>query len=270
MTNLSYVLLGASLIALTSSIVGVWLVLRKESLRSDVVSHSVLPGIAIAFLISQEKNLWFLLIGAFLTALLSLFSIDLLTKYTRLKKDTLLALMLSFFFACGLWLLVKIQENKNSAKAGIEQFIFGKIASILPQDIFFALSVFLIVVLINFIFKKWLFFTTFDQSFAQSIGLKPQVASLVITFMSILTIITGLQAVGVVMMSALLITPATIALVLEKKRLNRVFFWSMFFSIVVVFSGTILSYFLPKTPTGAWIVVIASLLAFIIIIRKKL
>ncbi|WP_448529970.1 metal ABC transporter permease [Raineya sp.] len=269
MTNLGYVLVGASLIALSSSIVGVWLVLRKESLRSDVVSHSVLPGIAIAFLVFQQKNLWLLLVGAFLTALFSLFSIDLLTKYTRLKKDTLLALMLSFFFACGLWLLVKIQENKNSAKAGLEQFIFGKMASILPQDIFFALSVLLIVVLINFIFRKWLFFTTFDKSFAQSIGLKPQIASAVVTFMSILTIVTGLQAVGVVMMSALLITPATIALILEKKHLNKVFLWSVFFNILVVLSGTILSYFLPKTPTGAWIVVIASLLTFIIVIRKQ-
>lgn len=267
--NIWYVLLGAGLIASTAGIVGVWLVLRKEALRGDVVSHSVLPGIAIAFLIFEQKNLWLLLLGAFLTALLSLLSLDFFAKNTKLKKDTLLALMLSFFFACGLWLMVRIQENKNSAKAGLEQFIFGKMASILPQDVFFALIVFLIVVIINFIFRKWLFFTTFDKFFAQSIGIKPQVTSAVVTFMSILTIVTGLQAVGVVMMSALLITPTTIALVIEKKDLSRVFLWSVFFNILVVLSGTILSYFLPKTPTGAWIVVIVSLLAFAIIIKKQ-
>lgn len=268
MNNLWYVLIGASLIAITASIVGVWLVLRRESLRSDVISHSVLPGIMIAFIVFQEKNLWLLLLGASVSALVSLLGIDFLQKHTKLKKDTLLALTLSFFFACGIWLLVKIQENKNAAKAGLEQFIFGKMAAMLPQDIFFALTAFLIVVIINFLGKRWLFYTTFDKNFAQSIGCNYQLTSILLTLMSIVSIVVGLQAVGAVMMSALLITPATLALAIEKKNLNKVFAWSIGINLMVVLLGTLFSYFLPKTPTGAWVVMVASVLAFGVFLRK--
>ncbi|MFN3316650.1 MAG: metal ABC transporter permease, partial [Raineya sp.] len=107
--NVWYVLLGASLIAATAGIVGVWLVLRKEALRGDVLSHSVLPGLCIAFWVVQEKNWIILLVGASLSALLSLWLMDFLQAQTKLKKDTIMALVLSFFFAWGLWILVKIQ-----------------------------------------------------------------------------------------------------------------------------------------------------------------
>lgn len=269
MTNLEYVLLGASFIAISAGIVGVWLVLRKEALRSDVVTHSVLPGIGIAFLLFQEKKLWLLLLGAFVTSLLSLVSLDTLSKHTRLKKDTLMALVLSFFFACGLWLLVKIQESKNASKTGLGNFIFGKMASILPEDILFALIVLFLVALINFLTYRWLFFTSFDRTFSESIGVKTSLASFIVTFMSILTIVVGIQAVGVVMLSALLIIPSTIAIIIEKKNLSRIFVWSIGINILVIVIGTILSYSFPKTPTGAWIVVICFLIALVFFLKNN-
>lgn len=267
--NIWYVLLGASLIAATAGIVGVWLVLRKEALRGDVVSHSVLPGLCVAFWLFQEKNLFILLIGASVSALLSLLVMDFLQEQTKLKKDAIMAIVLAFFFALGLWLLIKIQYLGNSAKSGLDSFLFGKTASLLPQDIWIALIAFLLVVFINYFMKKWLFYTTFDPEFSKSIALSPKIANYTITFLSIIAIVLGLQAVGVVLMSALLITPASIAIVLVRTNLSKIFLISVFINIIVVVLGTLLSYYFPKSPTGPWIVVICSLLAFVVFFTKN-
>lgn len=269
MINLWYVLLGASLIASTAGIVGVWLVLRKEALRGDVVSHSVLPGLCIAFWLFQEKNLFILLIGASISALLSLWVMDVLQEQTKLKKDTIMAIVLSFFFALGLWILIKIQYLENSAKSGLGNFLFGKTASILPEDIWMALIVFLIVVCVNFLMKRWLFWTTFDPEFSKSIAISPKVANFTLTFLSIIAIVMGLQAVGVVMMSALLITPASIAIAMVKSNLSKIFVVSIFINIAVVVAGSLLSYYFPKSPTGPWIVVICSVVAFGVLTKKN-
>jgi len=269
MINFWYVLIGASLIAATAGIVGVWLVLRREALRGDVVSHSVLAGICTAFLVYQEKNWWILLLGASVSAWLSLWTMDFLQAHTKLKKDTIMALVLSFFFAVGLWILVKIQSLNNSAKSGLDSFLFGKTASLLPQDIFVALIVFFLVAIINLFVKKWLFWATFDEEYSKSIGYSVKFVRNIVTFMSIVSIIMGLQAVGVVLMSALLITPATIALVLSPKNLSNTFLWSICINVFVVLIGTLISYFFPKSPTGPWIVIFCSLLAFGVFAMKK-
>jgi manganese/zinc/iron transport system permease protein len=269
MANFWYVLFGAGLIAATCGIVGVWLVLRKEALRGDVVSHGVLPGLCLAFWLYQEKNMFVLLLGAAASGLLSLWVIDYLQNHTKLKKDTIMAMVLSFFFALGLWILIKIQSLGNSAQSGLENFLFGKTASILPSDVLFALIIFIIVASSNFFLKKWLFWATFDPEYTQSIGLRPKIASYLLTFLSILAIVMGLQAVGVVMMSAMIITPATISLILSKNRLSNIFSWSIVINILVVSVGTLLSYYFPKSPTGPWIVVICSILAFMVFSIKK-
>lgn len=269
MINFWYVLLGASLIASTAGIVGVWLVLRKEALRGDVVSHSVLPGLCVAFWWYQEKNLFVLLVGASLSAWASLWVMDFLQEQSKLKKDTIMAIVLSFFFASGLWILVKIQSLGNAAQSGLENFLFGKTASMLPQDVWASLIVFLLVVIINFFMKKWLFWTTFDPDFSKSIGFSPKIASYTITLLSVMAVVLGLQAVGLVMMSALLITPASVSLALSKNNLSMVFRISIVVNVVVVLLGTLLSYYFPKSPTGPWIVVICSVLAFAVFAFKK-
>lgn len=269
MNNFWIVLIGALLIGGSTSIVGVWLVLRRESLKGDVLSHGVLPGIAIAFLLYPSKNILFMISGASFSALLALQTMDLLQKYTKLKLDTQMALVLSFFFALGLWLLVKIQFLGNSSKSGLESFIFGKMASILPQDIFNALLVFILVVSVNFFYKKWLFWTTFDENFTKSIGLSSALTKNILTLMTITTIVVGLQAVGIVMMAAMLITPAAIATFLIKDNLNKIFIVSGLISTISVFLGTLLSYFFSKTPTGPWVVVVCSLIAFVVFFLSK-
>lgn len=268
MANFWYVLLGASLIAATAGIVGVWLVLRKEALRGDVVSHSVLPGLCAAFWFVQTKSLPILLTGAFVSALLSLVAMDFLQAQTKLKKDTIMALVLSFFFAAGLWILIQIQSSKNSSQSGLEHFLFGKTASILPQDVLAALIVFILVAFVNYLMKNWLFWATFDSNYTRSIGFSTRVADYTVTLLTVIAVVLGLQAVGVVMMSALLITPASVAIVLVKNNLSKIFIVSILINILVVALGTLISYFFPKSPTGPWIVVVCSFLAFLVFFVK--
>ncbi|MDX1904652.1 MAG: metal ABC transporter permease [Thermonemataceae bacterium] len=269
MSNFWIVLIGALLIGGSTSIVGVWLVLRRESLKGDVLAHGVLPGIAIAFLLYPSKNILFMLSGASISALVALQTMNLLQKYTKLKLDTQMALVLSFFFALGLWLLVKIQFLGNSSKSGLESFIFGKMASMLPKDIFNAFLVFILVASINFLYKKRLFWATFDENFTKSIGISVVFTKNLLTIMTVATIVVGLQAVGIVMMAAMLVTPAAVATFMIKNNLNKIFIVSGLISMISIFLGTLLSYFFPKTPTGPWVVVICSLIAFIVIFLSK-
>ncbi|KOY86727.1 hypothetical protein AD998_11730 [bacterium 336/3] len=268
MINFWYVLIGGILLAIASAIVGVWLVLRKEALTGDVVAHGVLPGVGMAFMLYGAKDMLVLSIGAAVSGFLSIYSIYALERHTKLKKDTIMAIVLSFFFALGLWILVKIQASGNSGVSGLESFLFGKAASMLPQDILFSLIVVFLVACINFFSKRWLSYTTFDTLYSKSVGIRTNFANHVLTFMSILTIVAGLQSVGVVLMSAMLLTPAGIALFLSKKmkrqNLNILFILSIAINMLVVIVGTSLSYIYPKTPTGPWIVVVCSLLALVL------
>ncbi|MCU0437283.1 MAG: metal ABC transporter permease [Raineya sp.] len=265
MINFWYVLAGGVLLAIATAIVGVWLVLRKEALTGDVVAHGVLPGVGMAFMLYGVKDMMILSVGAAISGFLSLYAMHTLERHTKLKKDTIMAIILSFFFALGLWILVKIQASGNSGVSGLESFLFGKAASILPKDILFSLISVLLVVFINLFSKRWLFYTTFDTLYSKSVGIRTDLANHLLTFMCILTIVAGLQSVGVVLMSAMLLTPAGIALFLSKKikrqNLNTLFILSIFLNISVVIGGTSLSYLYPKTPTGPWIVVVCSLLA---------
>jgi len=273
MINFWYVLAGGILLAICSAIVGVWLVLRKEALTGDVVAHGVLPGVGMAFLLYGTKDMVVLSIGAAISGFLSLSAIHALERHTKLKKDTIMAVVLSFFFALGLWILLKIQSIGNSGLSGLDSFLFGKAASILPSDVWFSLIIVIIVATINFFLKRLLAWATFDTLYAQSVGIRTVFANHALTLMSILTIVAGLQAVGVVLVSAMLLTPAAIAVFLSKKfkvqSLTKLFVLSIVINTLVVIAGTSLSYLYPKTPTGPWIVVVCSLLALLVFKLRK-
>lgn len=249
------------LIGSSSAIVGAFTVLRQKSLLGDAIAHSVLPGICFAFIFSGTKHPAILLTGAFITGWLSVISIDYITKNSRIKQDAAIGLVLSVFFGLGMLLLTSIQHSGNANQSGLDKFLFGKAASILPEDIFVFIIVGLLILLFVFLFYKEFRLVIFDRNYADSIGLNTTFYEVILSSLTVLAITVGIQAVGVVLMSALLITP-TVAARYWTDKLWKLLLIAALIGIISSYLGGLISFLAPSMPTGPWIVVVLSLLAF--------
>lgn len=258
--NLFWVIVGCALIGGGASLVGTFAYLRKQSLVGDAVAHSLLPGVALSFLLFEEKNLWLLFPGALVAGWLSLLSIDAIKNHSKIKSDTAIAIVLSVFFAIGIVLLTHIQQGEYGNQSGLDSFLFGKAASMLPRDIYLFVSVDIILIAAIVLFYPFLKLYAFDPDFASSVGLPVKWLEFLLSTLTVLAIASGIQAVGVVLMAALIITPAAAAR-FYTHQLNQTLLIALFFGMISAIGGVLISYTAPSMPTGPWIVVILSLIA---------
>ncbi len=259
------VAMGSALLGIISGVLGSFAVLRKQSLLGDGVSHSSLPGVVIAFLLLGSKNPEVLLFGALISGLLSTMFIVSIVRHTRIKFDSALALVMSVFFGLGMVLLTQAQKIPNSNQAGLKRFIFGQASTLLHQDIAIMLICGVLLLILVLLFWKEFKLITFDPDFAHSIGFDPKRLGLLVSFMIVLTIIIGLQTVGVILMSAMLVTPA-VAARQWTDRLSVMVVLSAIFGAASGVAGTALSSLIPKLPTGPTIVICISIIAIISIL----
>ncbi len=254
------VTIGAILLTASSAVVGTFTFLKKKALVGDAVAHSVLPGICLAFLLSGTKNPLYLIGGAFAIGWLSLFLVDKISLKSKLKEDTAIALILSVFFGLGILLLTYIQHSGNAAQTGLDSFLFGKAAALVGQDLLVFGVVAVVLILTVALFFKELKLIAFDPAFARSLGLPVQGMDLLLTTLTVLAVVTGIQAVGVVLMAAMLITPAAAARFWTDKALRMTLLAALFGALSGL-AGAFVSYAAPDMPTGPWIVMVISLLA---------
>ncbi len=260
--NIRYVTLGCILLTCSASVVGCFTLLRKKALIGDALAHAVLPGVCLAFMLSGEKNPIYLLVGAFLTGWLSIFVMNLITSRTKIKEDTAIGLVLSVFFGAGILMLTAIQQQGNAAQSGLDRFLFGKAASLVQADVvtFGIVSVILLVTI--FLFYKEFKLLCFDAAFARSIGLPIRLLEWVLTSLTVLAVVTGIQAVGVVLMAAILITPAAAARYWTD-RLAIMLLLTAVFGGVAAFVGVYISFLSPAMPTGPWMVMVIFAIALV-------
>lgn len=259
-SNLTWVVIGCALIGAGASLVGSFAYLRKQSLVGDAVAHALLPGVALSFLLFEEKSLWVLFPGALVAGWLSLLSIDAITKFSKIKSDTAIAIVLSVFFAVGIVLLTHIQQGGHGNQSGLDAFLFGKAAAMLPRDIYLFVLVDLVLIAAIWLFYPYLKLYAFDANFAGAIGLPVKGIAFLLSTLTVLAIASGIQAVGVVLMAALIITPAAAAR-FYTKRLSAMLGLAMIFGVVSAIGGVFISYIAPSMPTGPWIVVLLSFAA---------
>ncbi|QHT71191.1 iron chelate uptake ABC transporter family permease subunit [Rhodocytophaga rosea] len=258
--NIRFVTFGSMLLSASAAIVGCFALLRKRALIGDAIAHSVLPGVCLAFIISEQKNPLLLLIGAFATGWLSLICIDLITSRTKIKEDTAIGLVLSVFFGIGILLLTAIQQQGNASQSGLDKFLFGKAASMVQEDVIVFSSVSLLLLLVVWLFYKEFKLLCFDENFARSIGLPVRRLEWLLTSLTVLSVVTGIQAVGVVLMAAILITPAAAARFWTDKLLVMLLL-SAAFGAFSALTGAYISYLSPAMPTGPWMVMVISVIA---------
>ena len=262
--TLGVVVLGAGILGATGGVLGSFAVLRRQSLLGDAVSHAALPGVALAFLLTHSKAPILLMLGAAATGWLATLGVRAVVRRSRVPYDSALGLGLSVFFGFGLVLLTHIQHRPDAAQAGLDTFLFGQAAVLLREDLL-VMGV-LAAVAVGCVAVLWKEFKllSFDQDFGASLGLPVNGLDVTLTALVVVAIVIGLQTVGVVLMSAMIVAPAAAARQWSR-RLGSMVLVAAAFGVVAGVGGAIASSRLDL-PTGPPIVLALGLIVTVSIL----
>ncbi len=255
--NVRYVLAGSVLLGGSAGGLGTFAFLQRRSLIGDALAHAALPGIGLAFLVAGRKDYLLLLLGAAVAGWLGALAVNGITRYSRLKQDAALGIVLTSFFGLGIVLLTRIQKVGAGAQAGLDKFLFGQASALGADDVRILAVVALLLLGTVLLWFSRFKIISFDPAFARSIGLPVGVIHFTLTTLIVFAVTIGLQAVGVVLMAAMLITPAAAARQWTD-RLGSMIVLASAFGIASGIVGAYVSFLAPKLPTGPWMVVAVS------------
>ncbi|MEW4371606.1 metal ABC transporter permease [Paenibacillus kandeliae] len=258
--NVRWIIAGCMLLGLSSGVIGCYMVLQKRSLIGDALAHAALPGICIAFMLTGAKSALGFFIGALIAGVIATFGIRWITTYSRIKQDAALGIVLSLFFGIGVLLLTRIQHSGDGGQSGLDKFLFGQAASMMREDLYLLTGISVVLlVLCGLLFKQFKLIS-FDRDFARGLGWRVVWLEQLILLLTVVVVVSGIQAVGVVLMSALLITPA-VAARYWTDRLYMMLIIAGIFGAVSGIVGTLWSGMVSQLPTGP-VTVLASTLIF--------
>lgn len=241
-------LVVAVTVGVICAVVGSYLMVQRLALLGDAISHSVLPGLAIAYLVGAN-----IFLGAFIAGIISTVFINLISTRSNIKEDTAMGIVFSAFFALGITLITVVQKDN---KIDLNHFLFGNILAVNGNEVRDTLIIAGIVLTVVVLLYKELLFYTFDKLGAQAVGLPVGLLDLGLMILIGLTIVASLKAVGVVLVLSLLITPAASAYLLVN-RLHLVMLLGILIGVTSSIAGMYLSYYY-NLPSGPAIVLVAS------------
>ncbi|MEX0386615.1 metal ABC transporter permease [Spiribacter onubensis] len=260
--TLQNVMLGAALIGVISGVLGAFAVLRRQSLLGDALAHAALPGVCIGFMLAGAREMGSIMGGALFTGVVAALLMVALTRNTRLKTDAALAATLSLGFALGVVLLTWIQRRSGASQAGLDSFLFGQAAATTRADLY-PMMILVGVALVGVaLLWKPLKLMTFDPIFAAVTGLPVQWLERLLTAMIALAVVTGLQMVGVVLMTAMIIAPGAAARQWCGSLLGMVILSALLGALAGI-GGGLVSALAPGLSTGPVVVLLATLLALL-------
>lgn len=251
------VALGAAVLGIVSGMLGCYAVLRRQSLLGDAMSHAALPGIALAFLLTGVRELPVLLLGAAIAGWVATLVMIAIVNNTRLKEDSVLGMVLSVFFGFGLVLLAFAQKLPNAAQAGLDKFLFGQAASLVERDVVTMAIIGAVALSVMMLFWKEFKLLSFDPDYGATLGLPIRLLDIGITSLIVVAIVIGLQTVGVVLMSAMLIAPAAAARQWTD-RLGVMVLLAGVFGMLSGIIGAVISSLARGLSTGPTIVLVVS------------
>jgi manganese/iron transport system permease protein len=240
----------AILVGLLCAVVGSYLMVQRLALLGDAISHSVLPGLAIAFMIGAN-----IFVGAFIAGVLSTMAIAWIRTRSPIKEDAAMGIVFSAFFALGITLITVVQKDN---KIDLNHFLFGNILGVTANEVRDTAIISAIVLIVVVLIYKELLFYTFDPLGAQAAGLPVNQLNFGLMLLIALTIVASMKAVGVILVLSLLITPGATAYLLVK-RLHEVMIVGAGIGVFSSISGMYLSYFY-NLPSGPAIVLVVSAL----------
>jgi manganese/zinc/iron transport system permease protein len=226
------------------------------------MSHAALPGIAIAFLLTGSKQSIVLILGAAIAGWIGTLFVMSIVRSTRIKFDSALGLVLSVFFGFGLVLLTIIQKRPDATQAGLDKFLFGQAAALLERDVITMGTLGAVAILSMLIFWKEFKLLSFDSDFGATLGFPMRFLDILLTTLIVLAIVLGLQTVGVVLMSAMIVAPAAAARQWTDRLSTMVVLSSLFGAMAGIF-GALLSSSIERLPTGPTIVLCISIIVVV-------
>jgi manganese/iron transport system permease protein len=238
----------AIMVGIICSVVGSYLMVQRLALLGDAISHSVLPGLAIAFWLGVN-----IFVGAFIAGVLSTVLIAWIHRRSPIKEDAAMGIVFSAFFALGITLITTIQKDN---KIDLNHFLFGNILGVTPGDVRDTAIIAALVLLAVVLLYKELLFYSFDPLGAQASGLPTGWLNTGLMVLIALTVVASMKVVGVILVLALLITPGATAYLLVP-RLHQVMVLGAGIGVVSSISGMYLSYYV-NLPSGPAIVLVVS------------
>ncbi|MFK7909854.1 MAG: iron chelate uptake ABC transporter family permease subunit [Akkermansiaceae bacterium] len=246
-------LLAAVLLGAGCGLLGCFVVLRRVALMGDAISHAVLPGVVAGLIYSPDRNPWFIFLCATAAGLLGAGIVRAMMATTRLKSDAALGIVLATFFAFGIvW-----QSRNQQDTVGVMNFLFGNVGSINSSDLRMMLITTMVLAVMVFFLKRPLLVISFDEGFSRGLGYPVKVLNAVFYFLLTFSVVVALQAVGVVLVSAMLITPAAAAYLLTD-RFGKMLLLSVAFGVLSGLSGGLVSANYNDMPTGPVITLAAT------------
>lgn len=257
--NTRWILLGCLLLGFSSGIIGSFTFLRRQSLMGDTLAHAALPGICIAFMLTETKSIGLFLFGALIAGIVATFGISWITRFSRIKQDAAMGIVLTVFFGIGVVMLTRIQHSASGSQSGLDKYLFGQSASMVLTDVYVMAGVCLILLIACLVWFKEFKLVSFDPGFARGMGLPVGVLEQLILLLTVIAVVAGIQAVGVVLVAALLVTPAAAARCWTDSLALMVLLAGLFGALSGA-AGTLFSTFVPNLPTGPVTVLAATVL----------
>lgn len=251
-------LITSILVGIMSGIIGSFIILRGMSLMGDAISHAVLPGVAVSYMLGIN-----LLLGASAFGILAALLIGVVTMKSKLKNDTAIGIVFSAFFALG-FILISLAESANN----LHHILFGNVLAVSDSDLITTAIVLSIVLLFVVTFYKELLVTSFDNTFAKAYGLKTQIMHYALMLVLTLVTVTALQTVGIILIVAMLITPAATAYLLTN-RMSHMMIVAAIFSVISSIVGLYLSFTFNWASGPAIVLTAAIFFSFVFIFSPK-
>lgn len=247
-------LITSVMVGIICGVIGSFIVLRGMALMGDAISHAVLPGVAISYMLGI--NYFY---GAVVTGVLTALGIGVINQHSRIKSDSSIGLVFSAFFALGIILITMAQSATD-----LTQILFGNVLSVRSSDMWLTIIVGTIVIVTVILFYKELLVSSFDETMAAAYGLKTRLIHYGIMVLLTLVTVASLQTVGVILVVSMLITPASTAYLLTN-RLSTMIVLASFFGALSAVVGLYISFIrnLPSGPVIALATTAIFLLAFI-------
>lgn len=250
-------ILAAILLGAGCGLLGCFVVLRRVALMGDAISHAVLPGVVAGLIYSPDRNPLILFFFAVVAGLFGAALVKAMMASTRLKSDTALGIVLATFFALGIvW-----QSRHQNETVGVMNFLFGNVGAIDASDLRMMIVTTAVLLLVVFLLKRPLLVMSFDEGFSRGLGYPVKFLDAIFYFLLTFSVVVSLQAVGVVLVSAMLITPASAAYLLTD-RFGRMLLLSVGFGVLSGVMGGVVSAQVNGVPTGP-VITLAATLVFI-------
>ena len=245
-------LITSVIVGIISGVIGSYIILRGMALMGDAISHAVLPGVAISYLLGI--NYFY---GAVVAGVLAALGIGAISQNSRIKNDASIGIVFSAAFALGIILITMAQSSTD-----LTQILFGNVLHVRSSDMWLTIGIGVIVLLTVVLFFKELLVSSFDETMAEVYGLKTRLIHYLIMVLLTLVTVASLQTVGVILVVSMLVTPASTAYLLTN-RLSTMIFLASSFGALSAITGMYFSY-LYNLPSGP-VIALAAMAIFVIV-----